>query len=410
MLKPKQQREKFDRAYFKQQTFKLDASQQLTLAYYFKAKAHHMLNQTKECEEALQAFNTSQAATTVTEKQVLHTYLSKALTEFIRQPFVPTSSLKKETVTLPKATEVPPLTKNTRSMLTHPGYRMILVGLLLGSFMVTSTLLLVIVLLSCFQSALLSQLLLSLHLTHPLLLLAPACLLGAVLGSVTGWLLSEKSILAYTNNTQLSSATIVLAYMLSGGLLLALVTAAVLTLVPVITSFWVTSPILWLMMSLAPSVGLILGYLVGCYQVQQGPLSKTHITYLATTFSASLGAVLGIILSGAMTVGFGIVGGGVILGLPILAMYLIPTITILTTAVGYYLTQCIIMNDTVQMRESVLNPMQISAPQPGSGEFDACAVSYLRVQETMNDATALPSTSELTQTTELNPVASVVLS
>ena len=395
LLKPKQKKEKLDRAYFKQQTFKLDSSQQLTLAYYFKAKAHHMLNQTKECEEALQAFNTSQAATTVTEKQALHVHLNNALTEFIRQPFVPTSSLKKETVT----------------MLTHPGYRMILVGLLLGSFMVTSTLLLVIVLLSCFQSALLSQLLLSLHLTHPLLLLAPACLLGAVLGSVMGWLLSEKSILAYTNNTQLSPATIVLAYMLSGGLLLALVTAAVLTLVPVITSFWVAPPILWLMMSLAPSVGLMLGYLVGCYQVQQGPLSKTHITYLATTFSASLGAVLGIILSGAMTVGFGIVGGGVILGLPMLAMYLIPTITMLTTAVGYYLTQRIITKDTVQMRESALNSMQISAPQPGSDEFDACAVSYLRVQETMNDATAyLPSASELTQTTELNPVVSVVLS
>ena len=410
LLKPKQKKEKLDEDFFKQPMLKLDASQQLTLAYYFKAKAHHMLSQTKECEEALQAFNTSQAATTVTEKQALHAHLSKALTEFIRQPFVPTSSLKKETVTLPKATEVLPLTKNTHSMLTHPGYRMILVGLLFGSFMVTSTLLLVIVLLSCFQSALLSQLLLSLHLTYPLLLLAPACLLGAVFGSVMGWLLSEKSILAHTNNTQLSPATIVLTYMLSGGLLLALVTAAVLTLVPVITSFWVAPPILWLMMSLAPSVGLMLGYLVGCYQVQQGPLSKTHITYLATTFSASLGAVLGIILSGAMTVGFGIVGGGVILGLPILAMYLIPTITILTTAVGYYLTQCIITNDTVQMRESVLNSMQISAPQPGSNEFDACAVSYLRVQETMNDTTALPSASELTQTTELNPVTSVVLS
>ena len=93
---PRQEKDTFEQDNFEKQILKLNASQVTTLAYYFKVKAHHMLNQTQACNKALQTFK-SLCVVTAEEKK-LHTHLSQALTEFMSKPSTHTVTNHNKTI------------------------------------------------------------------------------------------------------------------------------------------------------------------------------------------------------------------------------------------------------------------------------------------------------------------------
>jgi len=174
-----------------------------------------------------------------------------------------------------------------------------------------------------------------------------ALLLGSSIGCFTAWVRSDKS---KAHPFLPSSASMVLSYALIGGLLATFMITFVaccisLFLNPSTLLFWGLPGFTWIAVPTLTTLGLLLGSLVGRHAVHQSahnPVQHHQMVTLMTTLSACVGGVFSLAACISLVSLFGPIGGGLIVGFPVLALYLIPTITLLTALLGYSVTQHIV--------------------------------------------------------------------